>query len=72
MYFLWVCEDIIGSVRETIERWGVGTFKDFAIYFLGALVVKLLISGYGFFNLFFGIVSRDFASFVFGIFCDCG
>jgi len=58
------------SVRQS--KGGVGTFEDFAVYFLGALVVEVLIFGYGLSNLNFGIVSRDFAGFGFSLFCEFG
>ena len=76
MYFLcdvfWVCKDVIVSIYEAVEWGGVGIFEDFSVYFLGAFVIKLLVFGYGFFNLFGGVVCCDFAGFVFSFFCDSG
>ena len=48
---------------------GVIIFEDFPIYFFGAFVIELLVFGYGFFDLFGGVVCCDFAGFVFSFFC---
>jgi hypothetical protein len=70
--FVWICEDVLYlSVRQS-KGGVVGTFEDFAVSFLGALVVEVLIFGYGLSNLNFGIVSRDFAGSGFSLFGDFG
>ena len=74
MYFMcnvfWACKNIVESIYKTVETGGFHVFEDFSIDCLGVFVIKLLVFGYGFFDLFGGIVGYDFASFVFSFFGD--